>query len=306
MPLPPHLRQLRYFSVVAETLNFNGAAKKLNISQPAISRAISNLELDLGHKLFDRTTRHVSLTPEGAALADGARDMWQTLDGALRRMDQISKGNAGDLTIAYSAQAAHGPMSGLLVAFKRDFPTVRIKLRLMSSEEQLTELEKGQIDLGFLLSAAVPSTIKHVKIAQERLVALMPIYHGLSARKKIPLHALANEDFIMGTRARWQTFRALIESACLKSNFLPNIVGTADDVPLLLEMVAAGQGITLYGQSIVNTLQPTIASVPIEGPEQNFEISLFWNDKNCLPTTKSFIACTKKYSGLSRTSKSAV
>lgn len=295
--LPPsYLRQLRYFSVVAETLNFHGAAKKLNISQPAISRAISNLELDLGHKLLSRTTRHVSLTPEGAALADGAREMWQTLDETLRRMGQISKGNTGDLTIAYSAQAAHGPMSGLLVTFKRYFPAIKIKLRLMSSGEQIKALEKGQIDLGFLLSAAVPPKYKQIKIAQERLVALMPIDHDLSAFKEIPLHALANEDFIMGTQARWQTFRSLVETTCLKSGFVPKIVETADDVPLLLEMVAAGQGITLYGQSIVNTLQPTIASVPIKSPDQSFGVSLFWNDKNRLPATKSFITCVKKSS----------
>lgn len=293
--MTPDLRQLRYFSVVAETLNFHGAAKRLNVSQPAISRAISNLELDLGHKLFERTTRQVSLTPEGAALAEGTRAMWQSLDSALRRMDQISKGNAGTLTIGYSAQAAHGPMSRLLVAFKQTCPTVRLKLRLMSSEEQLRELEKGQIDLGFLLSAAVPPAFSRIRIAQERFVALMPIYHPLSARRTIPLGALAQEDFIMGTRERWQTFRALIESACLSSGFLPRVAGTADDVPLLLEMVAAGQGITLFGQSIENALQPTISAVPLEGTECHFGISLFWKEGDCLPTTQNFIDCAKAF-----------
>ncbi|MFM2281680.1 MAG: hypothetical protein RLZZ444_3911 [Pseudomonadota bacterium] len=286
----PNLRQLSYFTVVAETLNFREASVRLNIAQPAISRAIRELEDALGCKLFERTTRNVRLTPEGAALAEGTRKAWRELDIAVRHMKQVSAGNAGDVVIGYSAQAAHGPMSKLLLLFKATHPDISIKLRLLSSEEQAAELSSGGIDLGFFLSAAVKSGLDHFPIAEESFVVLLPSFHPLAQRHAIDLLELREEPFVIGTPERWRTFRSLIEGACLQAGFLPEVVGSADDVPLLLEMVASGQGVTLYGSSIVPTMPPGLAAVPTTANVASFHISLAWKRQQLLPAAARLVA----------------
>ena len=153
---PTDLRQLHYFSVVAETLSFSEAAERLHVAQPAISRSVRDLEQTLGMPLLVRTTRKVSLTPEGAVLANGAGRAWQTLESALRQAQQIHSGQEGELIVGYSAQAAHGPMSKLLLKFRQHAPGITLKLHLSSSEEEIELLRLGKIDMGFLIASAVP------------------------------------------------------------------------------------------------------------------------------------------------------
>lgn len=291
---PPDLPHLRYFSVVAETLNFREAAARLNVAQPAISRAVRNLELSLGCALFTRTTRSVRLTPEGAALAEGARRAWRELDLARRHIAQIRAGDAGEIVIGYSAQAAHGPMSKLLLRFKAAYPGTDLQLRLLSSEEQAAELLGGQIDLGFLLSAAVKPGVEHIRVAEERFVVLMSAHHPLAGRAEIALEELRGEPFVMGTPKRWRTFRSLVEGTCLQAGFLPEVAGSADDVPLLLEMVAAGQGVTLYGSAIKPTLPPGLVAVPLGAATAYFNLSLAWVAGRTLPAASRFVEFTRR------------
>lgn len=292
----PNLRQLHYFSVVAETLSFRAASSELNIAQPAISRAVRDLEVALGQPLVERTTRSVRLSPQGRALAEGMRRARREIETALREVEQIAEGERGELLVGYSAQATHGPMSRLLLDFKKAHPHVVIRLRLLSSEEQIQQIEAGTIDLGFLLSACVRPGIGHVEVAREHLVALLPSLHPLAERRSIPLAALRSDPFIMGTLERWQAFRTITDSACLQSGFLPNVVGVADDVPLLLEMIAAGQGVTLFGSAIRHSLPPGVVAVPLDRGTGGFGISLAWRGEieDALPLMRLLVGFTRQ------------
>lgn len=287
---PTDLRQLHYFSVVAETLSFSEAAARLHVAQPAISRAVRDLEQSLGMALLVRTTRKVSLTPEGAALAKGASRAWQTLEGALRQAQQIHSGQKGELIVGYSAQAAHGPMSKLLLKFRQYAPGITLKLQLSSSEEQIELLRLSRIDIGFLLASAVPPGFEKRTVARESFVALLPETHPLARMEQLPLRLLAEEPFILGTVERWRMFRTLIEGACLQEGFRPRVVGTADDTPLLLEMIASGQGVSLYGSPIARALPPGVVAVPLAGTDIDFEIGLAWNGEAITPAMGSLIS----------------
>src|SRR5215203_4027839 len=105
MDLRVELRQLRYFVAVAEELHFGRAAERLHMSQSPLSRAIRELERDLGVVLFLRTTRHVELTPAGAALLERARRALAEVDHAVDEARHAGRSEAGVLTIG------HGPLS---------------------------------------------------------------------------------------------------------------------------------------------------------------------------------------------------
>ena len=127
MDLPVDLRQLRYFVAVAEELHFGRAAERLHMSQSPLSRAIRELERELGVVLFVRTTRHVELTPAGTALLDRSRRALAEIDAAVDEARRAAKPGESTLTIGFTpfsrtqaAQIAH--------AVEEELPELHVRL----------------------------------------------------------------------------------------------------------------------------------------------------------------------------------
>lgn len=297
----PDLARLRYFLAVADCLSFREAAQRLNVAQPAISRSIRQLEDELGFLLFERTTRKVALTAAGAALRSGGLEALERLAVALRHAAQAAAGEAGELSLAYSAQAVHGPMAEIVVGFRSIMPDARIHLNLMSSQEQIPALESGRLDIGFLLSAACKPPLSHIVVARERFVALVSKHDPIAAQSSVALSELAERPFVMGTTRRWHSFRQLVSHACLSAGFLPSIVEEADDVPLLLQLVSLRRGVTLYGAAIAPTLLPDIAAVPVADEHATFDVSIAWNLARATPLLNAFIDFTHRHAAKNKT-----
>ncbi|GAF96239.1 unnamed protein product, partial [marine sediment metagenome] len=206
----PDLSRLRYFVAVAQALNFREAASRLNVAQPAVSRAVQQLEAEIGFKLFERTTRRVTLTPAGAVLAREANQALQHLQRAVRDASQVAAGDAGELVIGYSAQATHGPMAEIIIRFRSAYPNAQVSLYSLSSQEQLPAIEAGTIDLGFLLSAACKPPLRHIVVARQRFVVLVSRQNPLAKHASVSLRELAGTPFVIGTPKRWLSFRGLI------------------------------------------------------------------------------------------------
>ncbi|MGA0598667.1 LysR family transcriptional regulator [Enterovirga sp. CN4-39] len=272
----PNLARIRYFLAVAEQLSFRGAAEQLHVAQPALSRAVKLLEAELGYPLFERTTRRVTLTPPGALLADEARASLQQLERALRHAGQLAAGRSGQIVIGYSAQAANRVMPKLVMRFRDAVPEAEVGLYSIASDEQLPALTSGRIDVGILLAAACVPPVKHFQVAFERVVAIIPENHFLARRNSVLLKELSELPFVLGTAKRWFTFRSVINNLCLAAGYLPRVVEEADDVPLLLQLVALGHGITLYGSEALPLLPSSLVALPIRDRHANFGISVAW------------------------------
>lgn len=286
----PDLTRLRYFLAVAETLNFRQASERLNIAQPAVSRAIQMLEAELGYRLLQRTTRRVTLTEAGAVLARDARQAMQLLERSVRHSRQLASGKAGELILAYSAQAAHGPMADLVIRFRNFLPSASVSLYQMASHEQLLAIESGRIDLGFMLSAACKPPLSHMRVMTERFVLLVSRYHPFSRRDSVALGEIKDAQFVMGTNKRWETFRTLVNSACLSAGFLPTVIEEADDVPVLLQLISMQRGVTLYGSAVTATLPPDVVAIPITDPHAAFDIGIAWDARRHTPLVGEFLA----------------
>ena len=138
------LTSLRAFVAVAETGSFAAAARRLDFSTSAISKSITRLEDDLGVKLFRRTTRSVSLTPEGERLVEGVKPVLRDL-GALREdMAGAVGAPAGRLTLSVPAAFGRIAVIPKLAAFRRQYPKIELDLRL---EDRLVDLVADKIDL---------------------------------------------------------------------------------------------------------------------------------------------------------------
>jgi DNA-binding transcriptional LysR family regulator len=252
------------------------------------------LEAELGFKLLERTTRRVALTKAGAVLARNVEDAMQLISRSVRNAEQVASGEAGEIIVAYSAQSANGPMADMIVRFRSSFPQAAVSLYMMASHEQVYAIERGEIDVGFLLSAACKGSLSHMIVGRERFVLLVSKHHPMARRSTIALKELVDLPFVIGTTKRWETFRSLVNSACLNAGFLPTIAEEADDVPVLLQLVSLQRGVTLYGSAVRPTLPPDIAAIPLSDPWAFFDVSVAWNGFQPTPLVREFVAFLKR------------
>lgn len=284
--------RLERFIAVAERLNFRAAAQALNLAQPALSRSISELEKDLGTQLFIRQGRRVHLTPAGEVLLrEGAQALHQ-----LNRAEELTRmaaaGGAGRLRVGYGVFASFGPMSDIVLEFKKRHPMSSVRLFNLATTEQLTQLESGQIDLGFAFSMACIPPWQTMRVSREEYVVLASAQHRLAHRSGIELSELAAERYVLGNRDRWGPYRAMIDSLCSRAGFLPDVIEEADDLPILMALISSNIGIALHGAAICRSLPPGIVAVPITQTRETVDISLVWKAATAPmnPLVRNFIA----------------
>ena len=143
-----NLQRVRYFLAVADELHFGRAAQRLHMAQPPRSQQIRLLESELGVRLFDRTTRKVSLTPAGEVFLVEAERLVAAADSAVRVMDEFRSGEGGLLRLGFVDSAAFEVMPRYLRAFRMKWPKVQHDLQMLSSSKQHEALRSGRIDLG--------------------------------------------------------------------------------------------------------------------------------------------------------------
>lgn len=291
--LPP-LSKLQAFIAVAETLNFRRAAERLNIAQPALSRSIKQLEEQLGFELFERSTRRVTLTRAGNHLFAEANASMMRLARAFENAREIATGTRGRIMVAYNSFAATGPMSDIIIQFRKQYPHCEVNLNLLSSGEQRDGLISGTIDLGFIISDACSPPLAGFLISREPLVALAPGNHGWAARKSISLKELSTEAFVAGSRARWGTFLPIMHGLFERKGLVVTVREEADDLPLLLQLVRTGMGCTILNASCKLTLPPDIHVMEIEDADATLDVNLAWHDENLSILASRFTDLARK------------
>jgi DNA-binding transcriptional LysR family regulator len=287
----PNLTHLRYFLAVGECLSFREAATRLNVAQPAVTRAIQLLESEVGYPLLERTTRRVAFTAAGQHLFTEATLALGHLAAAVRDAKQFELGTAGELVVAYSGLAAALAPSAA-ARFRRAYPEAAVVMYVRSSEESVAMLASGQLDLAFMLSAACQGEIRHRVLQRESFVVLMPKYHPLSGSAELPLKDLAGFPFVVGGQSRLsrlRVFGALLDSVCATAGFRPNVAEEANDAPMLMELVGLGRGITLYGSQITSALPPGVVAVPVADKAVGFDLSIAWSSRRETPLVLKFV-----------------
>ncbi len=166
------LRKLRYFLTVAEELHFGRAALRLHLAQPPLTRQISALEAELGFKLFDRTSRTVTLTTQGRAFLPYARGVLEQVELAQVIAGKLAAGTAGQLALGYVSSIALSDLfSQAIQAFSQRFPDVQLTLVECASGSLGAQVADGRLDIG--LSRLLPQNdeVQALSLGEEQLVA---------------------------------------------------------------------------------------------------------------------------------------
>jgi DNA-binding transcriptional LysR family regulator len=281
------LRHLRYFLAVAEELHFGRAAARLHIQQPPLSRQIQLLEAELGFPLFERSRRRVELTPAGASLLGGARQVLAALEVAVHDARSASEGQSGRLVVGYPSSLAYSGLTELLRAFRTSFPSVALTLRELPPGDQIDALKAGSLDVGFVRTSLDDPALVADLVRREALMVVLPDDHPLATRRAIPLQALAREPFVMFPRARGPAFFDQLMSLCSAAGFTPRIVQEAPQLDII-SMVAAGFGVSIMPSSMRNFRRPGLSFRAITGGP-TVELLIVWRHQNLSPALHKFV-----------------
>ena len=288
------LRHLRYFVAVAEDLSFTKAAGKLHLAQPSLTRQIHNLEEELGVRLLNRSKSKVALTEEGRSfLADARRILALTTESVLA-VQRLSRGEVGQLNIAYLPNFDFELLPETLRAFRQTFPHIALNLFDLTPAEQLRALEARKIDLGFvgLPPPAAASAIEWESIAQHRTIVVLPAKHLLARKRHLNLGELETMFFVGMSEKTHPGFREWLNRTCQQAGFTPRVLQDAELEPALMTFVAEGLGVTLAQEHLKKLPHPGVSFRPLV-PALKSDYCIAWNRSNDSRALQQYIQIVK-------------
>ena len=238
------LWQLEIFCAVAELESFSRAAEALFVSQPTVTSHISALEKRLGVKLFDRTTRKVTLTPAGKLLYHHAKVLLAAHEAAMQELSRFQGGLMGRLTLGASTIPAHYLLPSLMAKFRREFPETQLIMRIGSSGEILDGVLNGELELGVIGFKPDEPQIRTIPLWSDEVVLIVPPEHEWSERSFVPIAELSNQSFVF--REEGSGTRKTFEQFLLKHKISPRqlkIVAEVGSTEAVKQFVAAGGGV---------------------------------------------------------------
>ena len=249
------LRHLRYFTAVVECKGYREASRQLHIAQPSISEAVSDLEHELGLKLFSRTHRNARVTPEGEIFYADAVRVLQLAETAILTAKRAAQGKVGRLSIGFIGSATLSFLPDLIRRYKLEYPNVKLALHDLYPVELDKACDRGEIDIAITRTLSLERSKNRQSrvLLRDPLVAVLPRSRKLNLKnKKIRLADLANERFILFHRKGAPAVFDTIVGACRSHGFSPRVENEPNSMQTILSLVEAEEGVAIVPASISN------------------------------------------------------
>ncbi|MBV9491881.1 MAG: LysR family transcriptional regulator [Verrucomicrobia bacterium] len=267
------LPQVRSFVMLAEQLHFGATARLLNLSQPALTKRIRQLEDEVGAELFERGRHGTRLTEVGRAFVDEARNLVAGSDRLLARMQRAARGEIGGLSVGFGFHTFE-LVPRVLAQLRKWAPEVDISLRDMSTSEQLAALRLGSLQVGFVRLPVGPDLQQRPVI--EDALALVSSDALPLPTEPLRVGHCRNEAFVALSAKRSPTFRRHMLRLCAKHGFAPRIIQEADDVPTLLALARAGIGVAFVPASACRAGLTGVRVHPIAERAARWKVGAVW------------------------------
>jgi DNA-binding transcriptional LysR family regulator len=259
------LPDLQAFVAVAELGSFRAAADAVHLSQPALSRRIEKLEDALGVRLFDRTTRRVSLTTVGRDFSRKARALLDDLDNSLLAISDVAATQAGEVTVACVPSAVYYYLAGVVQRYHERFPGIRVRIIDEAANTVLRAVVDSEADFGLNFIGTQEPDIDFEPLLEESFVAACRRDHPLARRKSVTWSELGAYDYL--TVSKQSGNRLLIDLALANVRDRPKWFHEVRHVSTLLGLVEAGLGVAAVPQlAMPGQAHATLASVPLIEP----------------------------------------
>lgn len=288
------ISELRVFVAVAEELHFGRAAQRLHLAQPPVSRTVRQLEDELGQRLFDRSTRSVSLTAAGIALLEPAREVLAAHRRAELTMRSAARGSIGTVRVVYAGASTQAQVGALAQEVRNSAPDIALDLIGSTYGQAALDLVMGgdaEVALGRW--EVLPARLASKEIHREQLVVAVPEADPLSARSSVALAELADSPFV--TLPAESLLVARLQRDAAAAGFTPRVAQVAPDSATLIALVRAGAGYSLT----VSTVPPGVSSegvrfLPLAEPGEAVVLRMAWRADRRTPALDVVIKAAER------------
>ncbi len=236
------LHQLEVFLSVAELRSFTEAGRTLNVSQPALSRTIRQIEDGVGARLFDRDTRNVELTPAGRELAPIARRILGEFEGAFSELAQFVEGRSGRVTVAALPSIAAAILPATIERFRHGHPQVDFTIRDALSDVIVSAVDEGHADLGVTVRPPVSERLAYRPLLSDDFVLVCRADDPLAGDAAVPWSVFEGRAFI--AMASSSSVRAMTDAAFLQAALAVKPLYECEHIATAGSLIAAGLGVT--------------------------------------------------------------
>lgn len=274
---PFELRHLVYFRELARQLHFRKAAETLAVAQPALSRALAQLETALGADLLNRTRRGAELTPAGRLLLERIEPLLRGLAALPGEMHALAEGEVGHVRVAFTGLAMATVLPAILREFHQRHPRIRLELNESPTSAQLSALQAGEFACGFFHPDAPTPGLHTRELLRERNGVLLPATHPL-ARRTTPLRLreLATTPFVLFPRSHNPGFYDRVLAAFTQAGITPRIAEEVWPRANGVGLVRAGLGATFMTPSEAKYLPPEVTFRQLHGPAPESRLVIGW------------------------------
>lgn len=277
---------MRYFIKVAECMNFTKAAESLYVSQPTLSRQISDLEEELNVELFDRSKRTLKLTKAGEIFLREATEIIARCDQIPKLVTDISV--TMNLSVGYHGALNSSILEEALARCMKRYPGIAFHLKYCNFSELNRGLEDDSLDIVItneMCVEGIPNLVYH-HVQNTTLCAAVSINHRFANQDEIALSELKDETFILVNRDSSPITVDNAKMLCSAAGFVPNVAKTYPDGHTLMMMVGANEGISLVFSNI--DIPSSVKLLNIYDPQSNFSFDAIYKSQNKNPAIQLF------------------
>jgi DNA-binding transcriptional LysR family regulator len=256
------MQQVRYFMALAKVLNFTRAAEQCNVSQPALTRAIQQLEHELGGPLFNRERGNTHLSELGKMMLPFLESVEASTRAAKEAAQSAKKLENVALTIGTMCTISPSLVSGLMVRFQMDHPDVELVVSDADSSDTIAALEKGDLELAIIGSPEdLPDNLHQLPVFEERFVIIVAKGHPWEGKNAIRAQELDGQAYV--TRSNCEMFQFAGDDFA-RRGIAPRSVFSSPRDDWVQGMVKAGLGYGFFPESCVT--DPELVVRPLIDP----------------------------------------
>lgn len=289
------LRHLRYFVAVAEAENVSKAALKLHVSQPGVSRQIHDLEDEIGFQLFERSAKSVRLTPAGTVFLEEARAVLKRAEEAVAKARAVDGRTGGEINIGYAPSLTVQILPPALRKFQDQFPSVRVALHDLSTEEMLAQLVTGKIQVALTVRPPARQLrgLHYEELARYAMRVAVAPKHPLAKAKSVTLDQVSREPLIAYSRKDYPEYHKMLAKLFAPVGRQPRIAGEHDGGASLIAAVESGRGLALVPECMACMVGPRLKLIPLDPAPPPIPVGAVWRDEAESGLAKHFIAAAR-------------
>ncbi len=285
------LRHLRYFIAVAEEGSLTVAAeKRLHTAQPSLSRQMRDLENDLGCELMTRGTKGIDLTKAGRVFLDHARSILVQVEAAKEATWRAATPPKASFAIGFLTGYEIDWLPAVMRIMRNELPNTETVILSLSSLELAAGLMRGKIDLAFMRREQGTSGVVFTRLADEPLIALMPVGHRLAKLKAVAPQDIVGEPLVGVPHDKSPALRAVTDGYAARTGVDLTPEHLVDNLSMAMSLVVSTGGVALMPLYAQNLLPATVISRPLVGVPPMIDLSLGYSEANTSPILKTIVS----------------